>query len=143
MRAKSEIAEEAFRSGYNCAQSVLTAFSEDLGLDRKTALKVAAGLGGGLGRAAETCGAVSGAAVVLGLRYWRGVPKDAKERTYREVKRFVEEFKIRHGSVVCREILDCDIGSEDGYKRAKELGLFQTVCAGLVKDAVTILEGLI
>ena len=77
------------------------------------------------------------------LRYWKKDAKEAKERTYGEVKRFIEEFKARHGSVVCREILDCDIGSEDGLKRAKELGLFQTVCAGLVKDAVTILEGLI
>ena len=143
MKTKSEIALETFNSGYNCAQSVVEAFREETGLDRETARKVAAGFGGGLGRMAETCGAVSGAAIVLGLSFGDPEPAAAKARTYEKVKLFIETFKQYYGSVVCREILGEDISTEDGLKRANEQGLFEKKCNGIVKDSVKILNELI
>ena len=143
MKTKSEIALEAFNSGYNCAQSVVEAYREETGLDRETARKVSAGFGGGLGRMAETCGAVSGAAIVLGLSCGDGEPAAAKARTYKKVKLFIERFKQYYGSVVCREILGEDISTEDGLKRANEQGLFEKKCNGIVKDSVKILNELI
>jgi len=143
MKTKSEIALEAFNSGYNCAQSVVEAYREETGLDRETARKVSAGFGGGLGRMAETCGAVSGAAIVLGLSCGDGEPAAAKARTYKKVKLFIERFKQYYGSVVCREILGEDISTENGLKRANEQGLFEKKCNGIVKDSVKILNELI
>ena len=138
-----EIALEAFTSGYNCAQSVVEAFREETGLDRETARKAAAGFGGGLGRMAETCGAVSGAVIVLGLTCTEKDPAAAKARTYEKVKRFIETFRQYYGSAVCREILGEDISTADGLKRANEQGLFEKRCNGVVKDAVKILEELV
>ena len=68
MSAKTEVAVEKFVSGYNCAQSILYAFGPDLGLEGETALKVATGLGGGLGVSGEVCGAVTGGILALGLK---------------------------------------------------------------------------
>lgn len=69
MNAKLDTAMQKFLAGYNCAQSVLYAFAPDLGLDGETALKVATGLGAGMARRGEVCGAVTGGILVLGLKY--------------------------------------------------------------------------
>ena len=143
MKTKSEIALEAFSSGYNCAQSVVEAFREDIGLDRETSRKAAAGFGGGLGRMAETCGAVSGAVIVLGLTCTEKDPAAAKAHTYEKVKRFIETFTQYYSSVVCRDILGEDISTEDGLKMAHDQGLFDKRCNGIVKDSVKILKELI
>ena len=67
MKTKSEVAMEKFLAGYNCAQSVLYAYGPELGMDGETALKVATGLGAGMGRRGEVCGALTGGILVLGL----------------------------------------------------------------------------
>jgi C_GCAxxG_C_C family probable redox protein len=143
MKTKSEIALEAFTSGYNCAQAVVEAYREETGLDRETAMKVAAGFGGGLGRMAETCGAASGAVIVLGSSCREKDPAAVKARTYEKVKSFIETFKQCYGSVVCRDILGEDISTEEGRKRASERGLFEERCNKIVEHSVEILKDLI
>jgi C_GCAxxG_C_C family probable redox protein len=76
MKTKSEVAVAKFLAGYNCAQSVLYAYGPDLGLEAETALKVATGLGAGMGRRGEVCGALTGGILVLGLKYGRGGQQD-------------------------------------------------------------------
>ena len=71
--SKAQIASERFAEGYNCAQAVMFAFSEDCGLSPDLALKAACGFGGGMGRKQEVCGAVTGAILVLSLRQGRGI----------------------------------------------------------------------
>jgi C_GCAxxG_C_C family probable redox protein len=128
----------------NCAQSTLTAFCEELGLDRKTALKLAMGFGGGVGGMGKTCGAVTGAFMVLGLRLDL-TPKNHDEmRT--EIHRVMDEFKDKfvaiRGSTDCKDLLGVDLGRPGGTEAAREKGLFATVCPGIVYDAVKILEGM-
>ena len=72
MSNRTNIAVDKFLSGYNCAQSVLYAFREEIGLGDDMALKIACGLGAGMGRKQEVCGAVTGGILVLGLRHGRG-----------------------------------------------------------------------
>jgi hypothetical protein len=50
MKSFTEKATESFRGGLNCAQAVVTAFSEELKYDNNMALSVACGFGGGMGR---------------------------------------------------------------------------------------------
>lgn len=69
---RPEKAEALFRSGYNCAQSVVMAFAPDFGLTQEEAERISAAFGGGFSRLRETCGTVSGAAMVLSLRYGAG-----------------------------------------------------------------------
>ena len=127
--------------GFSCSQSILSTFSEDLGVDRETALKIATGFGGGMGRMGEVCGAVTGAFMVIGLKHGRINLEDKtpKEQTYALMEEFVRRFKERHGSILCRELLHCDISTEVGQKEAKEQKVYSTVCPKLVKDAADIL----
>ncbi len=125
-------------SKMNCAQAVLTAYCEEFGLDRATALRLARGFGGGMGRTGKTCGAVSGAYMVLGLRE----PKEAREgveAVYAQIKEFNRKFIELHGSTECTALLGCDLSTPEGLARARGEGLFTTVCPGFVKTAVELL----
>ena len=66
---KAEKAVEFFNNGYNCAQSVFCTYCEELGISKESAAKIAGGFGGGMGRLQEVCGAVTGAFMVLSLKY--------------------------------------------------------------------------
>lgn len=142
MSAKSEQAVRKFRKGFNCSQAVLSVYAEEFGLCRETALKIACGFGGGMGRMALTCGAVTGAFMVIGLKYGNvdANEKERKEKTYGLVREFARRFEKRNGSSICRELLGCDISEPEGLRSAKENGLFTSVCPGLVREAVEILE---
>jgi C_GCAxxG_C_C family probable redox protein len=131
-----------FKQGYSCSQAILSSFVEQFGLDRDIASKLAAGFGGGMGRMAGTCGAVTGALMVLGLEYGGIAPEDkqSKELTYEKVRDFAARFKERNGSLECRELLGHDISTSDGIQIVKEKGLFSTLCPKYVQDAAEILE---
>ena len=136
-------AERLFRGPCNCCQSVLGSVAPDLGLDEATAIRLATAFGGGMGRMGGVCGAVTGAFLALGLKY--GDPSasgESKERVYLLVRAFVEEFTRLHGSIDCRDLLGCEIGTPEGMAEAKEKGLFETICVGFVRDSVDILSGL-
>ena len=143
MERKDE-AIQSFSDGYLCSQAVLTAFCEQFGLNKETALKLSQGFGGGFARCGETCGAVTGALMVIGLKEGSSLQDETpeKEKTYATVQAFIGAFRNRHGSIVCKELLDCDISKPDGYNRAEKEKLFETVCPKLVGDAVAILEKL-
>jgi C_GCAxxG_C_C family probable redox protein len=137
-------AVELFKSGCNCAQAVLAAFAGPLGISREMALKVACGFGGGM-RMAETCGAVTGALMALGLKHGMSRPEDAeaKKMTYTQVADFNARFKARAGTCSCRELLGCDISTVGGMKQAQDQGLFKTRCPELVRCAAEILDGVL
>ncbi len=102
MSKYSEKAVELFMSGCNCSQAVFVAFATDLGLSEETALAVSVGLGGGVGRMREICGAVSGAAMLVGLKH----PEFGKMQVYELVRAIAEEFKKTNPSIVCKELLE-------------------------------------
>lgn len=107
MMDHGKLAEENFRKGYNCAQSVLLAFGDVTGLDAKTAAMLSSSFGGGLGRLRELCGTVSGAAMVLGLVQGYADPDDTEAKTahYHRVQEFARRFREKNGSIICRELL--------------------------------------
>jgi C_GCAxxG_C_C family probable redox protein len=128
-------------SKMNCAQSVLTAFSDELGIDRATALKLARGFGGGMGRTGKTCGAVTGAYMVIGLSEPR-MAREGIEAVYLKIQEFDKRFVEFHASTCCTELLNGDLSTPEGLARARAEGLFTRVCPNLVRDAVEILEGI-
>lgn len=103
----SEMARFLFRLGYNCSQSVLGAFAEDLGMDLDTALRISCSFGGGMGRLREVCGAVSGMFMICGLTNGYTTPETGalKATHYKLVQELARIFRERHGSIVCRELL--------------------------------------
>ena len=141
MDTRIEQAVERFRNGFNCSQAVVGSYCEQFGLDCEQAFKVATGFGGGM-RMGETCGAVTGAFMVLGLKYGNTTAEDKglKAKTYERIVEYANRFKARNGSVVCKELLGCDISRPGGMKKAQEDGLFDSVCPKMVHDAAEILE---
>jgi C_GCAxxG_C_C family probable redox protein len=134
-------AVETFLKGYNCAQAVLSTYSPADELPAKVALLISNGFGGGLGRQGEVCGAVTGAIMALGLlRGSSEVDAESKVRLYAAVQRFSASFKTCHGSILCRELLNLDLNTEEGRSAAKERDVTRTVCQELVRDAAVILE---
>jgi C_GCAxxG_C_C family probable redox protein len=139
---KSEKAQDYFSKGFSCSQAVCAAFATDFGITEETALKITSAFGGGCGRLGLTCGAVTGAYCVIGLKFGRGKNDgdSAKEKTYETVGKFSSQFMSKNGSLNCTELLGHNIGIADERKKAGEAGLFRTVCPKLVKDACEILE---
>jgi C_GCAxxG_C_C family probable redox protein len=145
MENETDLAVSRFNQGYSCAQAIVSTFGVHCGLDLQLALRVSGAFGGGMARMGETCGAVTGAMMVIGLLYGKTLPEDeaAKEKTYQVVHQFVDEFKAHHGSILCRELLCCDVSSEEGSQIARDKGLFKTLCPEYVRFSAQILQGLI
>ncbi len=131
-----------FESGFNCSQAIFSTYGPLYGLDRDMCLRIASPFGAGMGYMQETCGAVSGAFMVIGLKYGRISIEDeeSKERTYRLVRKFAKRFKSRNKSIQCGELLGVDITTVEGLEEAREKALFKTRCPAFVRDAAEILE---
>ena len=129
-------AEALFRSGCNCSQAVLGAFADEVGLDEAAALKVACGLGGGVGRLREVCGAVSAAAIVLGARQGGD-----KTKAYPDIQAFCAAFKAETGSIVCRELLAGTQATAGGAPEERTHEYYRKrPCVELVKLACSLLD---
>ena len=109
-------AKELFKSGYNCSQSVVGAFADAFGFDYNMAMKMAEGMGGGMGRMRLTCGAVSGMAMLAGMKYSCAKAGDIKTRTkiYEKVREMSKDFKDKHGSIICSELLGSSMPADNG-----------------------------
>lgn len=106
MSEHGALAEQYFRQGYNCSQSVAAAFSQELGLPVETVLRMTSGFGAGMGRLREVCGAFSGAVFVLSALYGSSDPSQ-KTQIYTRVQELAEQYRSQNGgnSIVCRELL--------------------------------------
>jgi C_GCAxxG_C_C family probable redox protein len=145
MKNVEEKAIEVFKSGLNCAQAVVTAYSDKLQYDNNLALSVACGFGGGMGRLQETCGAVTGSYMVLGVYNCKKFADNQvrKEKTYAMVQKFSKKFKEINVSTDCIDLIKCDLKTEEGHRFAKENNLFETVCEKCISDSVGIINELI
>ena len=106
----SEKAANNFREGYNCAQSVLLAFANKVGLKEDEALKLASSFGGGMGRLREVCGAVSAMFMIAGILKGYTEPNNdiVKANHYKLIQDLAAEFKLKHNTIICRELLGLD-----------------------------------
>ncbi len=142
----ADLAVNLFAERFNCAQAVFAAYAPALGLEQAPALKIATAFGGGgLGARGGACGAVSGALLVLGLRYGMAAADDqaAKTQTYALAHAFADRFKERHGHLTCRELLGCDLGTPEGAQMAQARQFHTTFCPALVRSAAEILDELL
>jgi len=140
-----DLAVRAFSSGFNCAESMVRAYAEHFGVDRSAATRMACGLGAGMSGTVGICGAVSGAILVLGMKYGRDHPDDdaSKETTYLKVKELCRRFTDTHGSTRCLDLLGVDISTEEGIEEARVKDLFTEKCPCYVEEAARLIEELI
>ncbi len=116
--------------GYNCAQAVACTYCDLVGIDEKLMFRLTEALGGGMGGKECTCGALSGACVLAGMKASTGnlEKPDSKAASYELSKEIVRQFKERIGSVVCKEI------------KGVETGTPLRPCNDCIKDAAAIVE---
>lgn len=129
-------------TGFNCAQSVLSQFAPELGMDTDIAVKVACGLGSGMGRSGNMCGAVTGGILILGLKYGMTDPEagEDKEKTYEKVRKLLYMIQENFGSVNCKDLLGVDVGTAEGRQELKEKNLSDKVCSKVVGEVVRSVE---
>lgn len=139
MRKKADLVEERF-SLVNCAQTVFSLHAYDLGVDEETALRIASGFGGGMA-CAETCGAVTGSYMVIGLKHGHASsdPQD-KATTKLKIQQFNDKFINIHGSLICKKLTGHDISTPEGAEAARAEGVFRNKCPQFIKTACNILE---
>ena len=131
-----------FRSGYNCAESVLLAIAKDaLQINSDLIPKVATGFGGGISRQGYVCGAVSGAVMGFGLKYGRNSPEELRAKTYNRVVEFSKQFQKRFGSIVCKELCGCDLSTIEGIRKFRDENVHQEKCSNFVSGAIEIFMG--
>jgi C_GCAxxG_C_C family probable redox protein len=133
-----------FKEGLNCTQAVLSTYGPQFGLDRENAVRIAGAFGSGMGMG-ETCGAVTGALMVIGLKHAKlnAGSLFSRDKTEDIAREFVARFKARNETTECRELLGCDVSSCEGLKTAKKDKHFKTRCPKFVQDAAEILEELL
>jgi C_GCAxxG_C_C family probable redox protein len=142
----SEKAIEYFNAGFNCAQSVLAPFGNKYGVSEEHCLKMACAFGAGIGRQQHTCGALTGAGMVLGLHFGKGKHDDNAKKldTYEKTRALFKEFQDRHGSASCLELLEgLRMSDPEDMRKIEERDMHHTKCARYVGDAVEMVERMI
>jgi C_GCAxxG_C_C family probable redox protein len=137
-----KLAQERFDQKFNCSQAVFSAYAAQIGMDDEITLKIASPFGGGTAHQGHVCGAVTGALMVLGTQKGNATP-EAKDETYRVAEDYIKRFQELHGSILCRDLTGYDISKPGEMQKAKEKGVFQTTCPGLVKDAAELVSELL
>ena len=139
---RRELGENYFKQGYNCAQSVVLAFNDVLGVDKESAVKLISGFGGGFGRMREVCGAVSGMVAVVSAVKGYSNPTATTEKTelYKAVQTLMNEFKNKNGSYICAELIGEKKACSPTPEKRTEEYYKKRPCALLVGDACEILE---
>lgn len=138
---KSDQAVAQFLEGFRCSQAVLGAYAENLDMDIDLARKISLGLAAGSGNNGE-CGAVTGAYLVIGLKYGFSHPGDPENlnRMFERMRMFTQRFKTIHGQIDCHRLIGLDLFAPEGSEKFMENDIKNTHCANFVKDAVQILE---
>ena len=144
MNKREELARQAFKEGYNCSQAMVAAFSDLMGMDKKTALRLASSFGGGMGRMREVCGTVTGMFMVIGLAMGNDNSKDntTKKNVYKSVQELAAKFKEDNGSIICRELLGFQKNNKESYVPSERTNEYykKRPCPELCKYAADILE---
>lgn len=106
MESRIENTLQLHTKGYNCAQAIACTYCDLVGMDEQTALRAMEAFGAGMGGMQATCGAVSGAVFLAGLKNADGIvgaPK-TKGKTYQLSRAIVENFLQKNGTIVCKEL---------------------------------------
>ncbi len=139
----SEGAVQHHDEGYNCAQSVLLALSEDWNIRNELIPKVATGLGGGIGRSGSVCGALTGGVLALGLKYGTNESSAEKRKeAYEKSSRLYKRFRTEFGTVLCKELIGYDLSNPKELEEAQKADVFQNRCTNFIRQTAGFVEEL-
>lgn len=142
MNLNEQIARKNFTSGYNCAQSVFLTYAKKYGFDNETALKISSSFGGGMGRMREVCGAISAMFMIAGLEfgYVENNNDIAKAGHYTRIQNLANEFKKKHGTIICRELLGVDIDDNPIPSKRTSQYYEDRPCEQVIADVCNIID---
>lgn len=146
MSERADRAYNYFMEGFTCAQSLFASFADIFGFDEETALRLSAGLGGGVGRMREVCGVVTSASLILGMMYGatEGSDKESKAFTYEKVREFADKFKAIEGTILCRELLGLEKAEESHIPQERTPQYYASrPCPRITREAAEILEEMV
>ncbi len=146
MTSKPTLALATFANNYNCSQAVFSVFAPDFGISKDLSLRLATPLGAGIARRQETCGAVTGALLALGLKYGKGEngTDEDKKIAYAVSQDFMKDFEAKFGSILCLHLLDNNcMNTQEGSEAIAREDMFNTRCPKYVKFAVEKVEELL
>ncbi len=132
-------AARLFTERNSCSQAVFAAYAPSLGIGSSEALSLASGFGGGM-HVGGTCGAATGAVLVLGVRYGGEDCGADRKAVMAAVESFYARFRERVGATDCPTILGCDVRTSQGMDTVREQGLRELLCLPAVRAAAEILE---
>ena len=141
---KNELAIQEFRNGFNCAQSVIAVYSDELKIDKELALRISAGFGSGMGRLQSTCGAVTGAFMTIGAFVSNKFEKNAdrKAKSIAMIQSYNEKFLALNKTSECKDLLGCNLKTPEGQATFKDNNLSEKVCEKCISDSIDILNQL-
>ena len=143
MMNRPDKAEELFRKGYNCCQSVFASFADVLGMSVEEAAKIASPFGAGFGKLREVCGAVSGMTLAAGYLKGYEDPADyeSKKELYALIQKMCAEFKESEGTIICRELLGLKEGEDPAEPSVRTEEYYRSrPCIGACRTAAGIAE---
>ena len=135
-------ARKYFKEGYNCAQSVFLTYADKYGFNKDTALKLSSSFGGGMGRLREVCGAVSAMFMIAGLEsgYIENNNDEIKAEHYTRIQNLANEFKKKHGTIICRELLGVDADDNPIPSKRTEQYYKERTCEEFIAEACKIID---
>lgn len=127
---RAKLGDEKHNRGYNCCQAVACVFCEEMGLEEETVFKMAEGFGAGMADMQGTCGALSGAAMVIGSKNSTAnlEKPNSKPATMKVTRELMAKFRDKNGSTICKEL------------KGIETGKVLRSCQGCIKDAILLTE---
>ena len=141
-----ERALECFNKNYNCSQSIFSTYAPRFGVNREHSLKIASAFGGGIVRMGNICGAVTGAFMAIGLKYGKivdGEEESPNDKSYEIAREFIDKFTSINDTIICKDLLGCDISTPEGKQYAEDNNLIETICMKAVQTSAEILEELL
>lgn len=140
---RADKAEELFRRGYNCSQSVFASFADIAGMSEEQAAMMASPFGAGFGKMREVCGAVSGMTLLAGILKGYSDPEDyeAKKALYALIQKMCREFEEKEGTLICRELLGLKKGEDAPEPSVRTEEYYRSrPCIGACRVAAEIAE---
>ncbi len=126
----------------NCAQSTFFALEQHFDLEGGPTLKALSAFPG-IAHRGETCGAVTGAMLALGLVFGTDEGSGDLNSAYEPAREFCHRLEEAEGSLQCSELLEKGIGRSINFTSPIDMRDYSAsngpaFCAGIVKTAVQI-----